>query len=124
MENKTHIAEVNAKSLPISTKMSVEICRNIRYLGLAKAKRVLQDVVSMKRALPIKRFDFDLGHKPGMAAGRYPIKASQAFIKLLNSLESNAENKGLNVNNLVIVHANANKAENTRRHGRKGNVKN
>ncbi len=92
-------------------------------MKLEKAKRVLQDVVSMKRALPIKRFDFDLGHKPGMAAGRYPINAGKEFLNLLNSLESNAQNLGLNVNNLVITHAKADWAERRPRYGRKGGVR-
>ncbi|MBI2148108.1 50S ribosomal protein L22 [Candidatus Woesearchaeota archaeon] len=123
MNNKINTAVVNGKSLPISTKMSIEICRLIRNKELSKARRMLNDVVSMKRAIPITRFNADLGHKPGMASGRYPINASKMFLKLFDSVEANAENKGLNVNNLFVTHAKADKGEARWHYGRKGKAK-
>lgn len=122
MENKNNVAQVYCRSLPISAKMSMEICGAIRNMELTKAKRILQDVVDMKRALPFRKFNADLSHKPGMAAGRYPISTSKVFLKLLNSVEMNAGNKGLNVNNLVINFAKADRAETRWRSGRKGRV--
>src|SRR3989338_8031009 len=100
MEEKTNIAEVYGKSLPISTKFSVEICNAIRNKELSRAKKILEDIISMKHALPIRRFGKDRSHKIGTGPGRYPIKASSLFLSLLNSVEANASNKGLNVNNL------------------------
>ncbi len=123
MDNKTNTAVVNAKSVPISTKMSVEICSAVKGKNLVQARRILHDVLNMKRALPIKRFNADLGHKPGMASGRYPINASKAFLNLLDSVEANAQNKGLNVNDLIIVHAKADKGEARWHFGRKGRAK-
>lgn len=122
-ETNINVASLNAKDLQISTKMSIEICSLIRNKNLSKARNMLRDVVDMKRAIPIKRFNADLGHKPGIGIGRYPISASKVFLKLLDSVESNAENKGLNVNNLVITHAKADKAEARSRPGRKGRAK-
>src|SRR3989338_10492066 len=121
METKNmNIATVNARSLPISTKMSVEVCNFIRNKDLNIKKIMLKDIVLMKKALPVKRYNHDLSHKPGMAAGRYPIKATTQFIKLLNSLEKNAENKGLNTKNLIITFAKSNKAERRWKSTRKG----
>lgn len=99
------------RSLPISTKYSIEICREIRNKPLARAKRILEDVVTMRRALPIKRFTFDLGHKSGMAAASYPVAASRGVLKIIALLEANAENKGLNPEKLTITFAKADKAE-------------
>lgn len=124
MIDKTNFAEVNGKSLPISKKVSVEICDFIRNKNLHKVKLQLQEIVEMKRALPIRKFTTDVGsHKPGMGPGRYPIKASKTFLELLNSVEANAGNKGLDVNNLFVSFARADKAERRWHSGRKGRVK-
>ncbi len=123
MTESINTASLKVKSLPISTKMSVEICNLIRDRPLSKSRRLLQDVVDMRRAIPIKRFNADLGHKPGMAAGRFPVIASKTFLKLFDSVEANAENKGLNVNNLVVTFAKADKGEARWRSGRKGRTK-
>src|SRR3989344_1093913 len=88
--------------LPISAKFSIEICREIRYKPLKRAERMLEDVISQTRAIPFKRFVFDLGHKPGMAAARYPIIASEHILRLVHLLKANAEHKGLNPEKLVI----------------------
>ena len=123
MTDKNNTAKLHVKSLPISTKMSVEICSLVKNKFLAKARRILQDVVDMKRPIPIRRFNADLAHKPGMGAGRYPVSASAVFLKLFDSVEANAENKGLNVNNLFIASAKADRGEARWRYGRKGRAK-
>ena len=123
MTDKTNTAVLNAKALPVSTKFSIEICNLIRNKPLSRARRLLQDAVDMKRPLQLRRHNADLGHKPGLGPARYPIKASEMFLKLLSSVESNAEDKGLNVNNLIIIHAKADKADARWRFGRKGRTK-
>lgn len=97
-------AKAMGKDLPISTKHSAEICRHLRGRDLQKAKKILQDVIAMKKAIPFKKYTRDVGHKPGIASGRYPIKASQAILKLLNDVEANAQVRGLSSNDLVIHH--------------------
>ena len=52
-----------------------------------------------------------------MASGRYPEKASIYFIKLLNSLEANAEFKNLSTN-LIITYASASKGNSQFHFGR------
>lgn len=122
MVDKTNIAEVYGRSLPISTKFSVEICNAIRYKELSKAKKILDDIISMRRALPIRRYNRDMSHKKMVGPGRYPIKSSVMFLRLLDSVEANASNKGLDVNNLIINFAKADRAERKWRGGRKGRV--
>ena len=123
METKTTSAMVKGVSLSMSAKTSFNICNAIRNKPLLRAKTIIQNAVTMKIAIPITRYNMDLGHKKGMAAGSYPVKAGIEFLKLLNSLQANAENKGLNVNNLYIVHAKADRAETRWRLGRKGRAK-
>ena len=104
-----HFASVNAYALPISTKQSVEIASFLRNRKVSQAKTLLSEVIAMKMAVPFKRYNRDVGHKPGIAAGRYPIKASKEFLNLLNTLEANAEFKGLDSKNLIISTIKANK---------------
>lgn len=107
---KEHFVKVDVHNLPVSTKKSVEICEFIRHKELSKAKKQLTQVLEMKLAIPIKRFHKDRAHRPGrgISAGFYPVRTVKEFIILLNSLEANAAQKGLDVNNLVIHYAVAN----------------
>lgn len=110
MDNEEHLAKAKAKDLPISTKQSIEICRCLRYKNTVLAVKILNEALQFKKAIPFKKFIRDMGHKPGIASGRYPQKASQAFIKLIRTVEANAQFKGLNTSNLKITKILANKA--------------
>lgn len=101
-------ATLNVKNLPISTKQSVEICRFIRNMELQKAKTVLSNVVKMKQAVPYLRYKMNIPHKAGMSSARYPVKASQHILKLLESVEHNAIKEGMS-KDLVISHISAHK---------------
>ena len=117
--NKENMARAIGRALPISFKQSIEICNFVRNKDLSYAKNVLNKVISQEQAIPFKRFNMDVGHKKGMAAGRYPKKASTEILDLINNVEANAQFKGLNTANLVITHINANKASKVLRFGRK-----
>ena len=118
-----HQATVNGRSLPISPKMSMIICREIRGKKVQHAKHMLEHVVTLKKPLPFKKFNKDLGHKPGMGPARYPVNASKLVLQLLHSLEANAENKGLNKERLIITEAIANFADRKWHMGRQRRTK-
>ena len=64
----------------------------------------------MRRSVPFKRYKKKVAHKSDLHkwyAGRYPQKAARYILKVLKNLEANAEYKGLDVDKLVIVHAQA-----------------
>lgn len=117
--NKENMARAVGRSLPISFKQSIEICNFIRNKTVNYAKNVLSKVIDHKQAIPFKRFNDNTGHKKGIMAGRYPKKASMEILGLINSVESNAQFKGLNTANLVITHLIANNASKVTRLGRK-----
>jgi len=105
-------ARAKANELPISPKHSIEIAREIRGMKTGDAIAYLEDVVALKRAVPFRRFNSDVAHKRGLKgwdAGRYPVKASTYFLKLIRSVEKNAEYIGLDTENLVITHVSANR---------------
>lgn len=112
------MARALGRDLPISPKKSVEICSHLKKKSVENAKQILQDAIEMKKPIPFKRFNKGLGHKAGMAAGRYAVRTCEHILKLLKSAESNANQKGLG--SLVIVHMCANKGANTHHYGRKG----
>lgn len=119
-----HQAKVVGKDLPISTKHSIEICRFIRGKNLHKSVEYLEKVSELKMAVPYTRMNRGVGHRSGkMGPGRYPEKAARHIIQLLNSLEANAQNKGLDVNALVIKKIIANKAAEPWHPGRHRRVK-
>lgn len=120
MKTKTdaNTAIARGRDLPISSKMSMEICNNIRYKKIDSALGLLDEVIEMKKPIVIRRFNWDLGHKPGYGPGRYPINAVKAFIQLLKLAKANAENKGLNADKLVVSFAKADFGQRRGHHGR------
>jgi len=106
-------AKASGRDLRISPKASREVCEKIKNMRIDKARTFLQDVIDKKVAIPYRHHKKKVGHKTGMEgfyAGRYPVKAVQEILKILDSAEGNAEFKGLDIDNLKIVHAVAQKA--------------
>nr|AJS13244.1 large subunit ribosomal protein L22 [uncultured archaeon] len=95
-------------------------------MNLIQAKTYLQDVMEKKKAVPFRRYQKKAGHRHGLEkafSGRYPIKAAQHTLKILQGAQANAENKGLDIEKLRIVHAAAYPGMKTKRftpraHGR------
>ena len=106
------------KDAPISTKHAIAICRAIKNKRINDSLKILEDVLKKKWAIAFKG---EIPHRKGMAAGRYPINASQYFIKLIKSLRANAENAGIEIETARIYFANANRA--SRPHKRGGSMK-
>ncbi len=115
---KENSAKAVGASLDVSTKIAIEICNLLRKKEVESAKRILNDTIKMQRPIPLRRFTGDVGHKKGMGAGRFPQKACQIILSILESAESNAKFKGLG-KDLIIVHINAQNAGNQIRYGRR-----
>jgi large subunit ribosomal protein L22 len=111
-ENKNvgHLAKASTQSAPVSTKHCIEICSYLRYKKISEAKKFLEGVIAHKLAVPFKKFKRNVGHKPGMAAGRFPQKAAREVLRLVKGAEANAQFKGLNRENLKITKILANRA--------------
>ncbi len=106
--------------IPISKKTGGEVARFVNGQKVDRAITYLEQVVEGKQAIPFKRRKKDIPHRKGpIAAGRFPKKVSLEFIKLLKQIKANAQDKGLNEDNLVVIHAAAQKASKVWRYGRK-----
>jgi large subunit ribosomal protein L22 len=108
-----NIARGKANELPISPKHSIEIAGHIRHKQINDAIAYLTDVIALKKAIPFRRFNRNVAHKRGLPgtwdAGRYPVKASKAYVRLLESVKKNAEYLGLDAEKLEIIHVTANR---------------
>jgi large subunit ribosomal protein L22 len=94
----------------VSHKHAREVCRAIKGMMLNQAKQYLKDVEVKKQPVPFTRYRKKLGHRHGLTrafAGKYPVKTAKQVLRLLESAEANAENKGLDVEKLRIIHASA-----------------
>ncbi len=117
--NKNTMAKAKLLYQNISTKDSIEIAKAIRGKSLEKSIEMLKKVVEKKQPIKYTRFiQESAGHKPGIGSGRYPVKAAEAFITLLELVKNNAEQKSLDEEKLVIIHVKADKASRPWRYGR------
>lgn len=106
-------AKASGRDLRISPKAAREICQTIRYMKLDEARTFLTDVIEKKKPVPYRRHKKKVPHKAGLErwyAGRYPVKAAQAILKIVDSLEANSEGIGLDITRLKITHAASQKA--------------
>ncbi|MDD9953982.1 MAG: 50S ribosomal protein L22 [Candidatus Woesearchaeota archaeon] len=104
---KTAVAR--AFDVSVSTKASIEVCKFLRGKMVDDAIDILEHVVVKSQAVPFTRFTNGVGHKTGMAAGRYPVKVAQELLALLDNVKINAVNQGLS-GSLKITGLTANKA--------------
>ena len=96
-------AKALGREMPVSPKFAREVAGMIRGMKVDTARQALEDVIDKKRAVPLKRYNKRVSHKPGVGPGRYPVKATKAILGVLDSAASNAEYKGLDVSNMAIA---------------------
>jgi len=98
----------SGRELRISHKAAREVCKKIKGMTLDQAKEYLNKVTQKKQPVPFRRFKKKAGHRHGLEkayAGRYPVKAAQRILQVLEGAEANAESKGLDLERLKIIHA-------------------
>ncbi len=94
--------------LHCSPKDSRNIARAIRGMTLESAKKYLEEVIALKKAVPAVYHNKKVSHRKGkMGPGSYPRKAARYILKILENAENNAEYKGFDVENMRIVHVSA-----------------
>jgi len=105
-------------ALPISYKHTVEVCNFVRGKPIEQAKRLLDEVMKMKRAVPYRIYNLEMAHNRAVGAGRFPVKTCKHVREVIESAEANAQHKGLSVANLVVRHLAPQKAGRTMHFGR------
>ncbi|MDY6818919.1 MAG: 50S ribosomal protein L22 [Halobacteriales archaeon] len=113
-------AKAMLRERPISHKHAKEIAREIKGKTAADAIEYLEAVINEEQSVPFRSHNSGVGHRKdidGWDAGRYPQKASRAFIDLLENGINNADNQGFDGESMEIMHVAAHKVG--ERQGRK-----
>jgi len=131
-ENPEKVSKSRGSHLRVHFKHCREIAFHTSGMNANKAVDFLDDVLAYKAVVPFVCFTGGIGRKaqakqskvPG-SKGRWPVKAAAVYKDLLTNAIANAETKGLDTENLVITHAQVNRAPPGRRrtyraHGRIG----
>ena|SRR3990170_1085339 len=90
------------RELPISPKKTRELCGALRGLKVDQAREYLERVMRLEQAVPFKRHNRWVAHKPGIGPGRYPVKPARHVLKVLKSAEENARDHGLEPEDMVV----------------------
>lgn len=99
-------ARVNGRSLPISTKVGISLCKFLKGKTIDMAIKDLEQVTKLKKAVPMKG---EYAHRKGkIMSGKFPIRAASEVLLLVKSLKNNANQADLE--NPIIATAIANKA--------------
>jgi large subunit ribosomal protein L22 len=96
----------------MSHKHSKAIAREIKGKTAGDAVEYLEAVVNEERSVPFKSHNSGVGHRKdieGWDAGRYPNKASKAFLDLLENGINNADHQGFDGESMTIAHVAAHK---------------
>lgn len=93
-----------ARDVPISPKKSYELCNALRGRMAEDAIKLLDDIIELKRPIKFRRYTTAVGHKRGIGAGRYPTKPARYFKKLIEEVQSNADQQGLDEESMRIAH--------------------
>ena len=128
------LVSARAANLNCHSKHCFEIARAIRNKTASQALELLESVIRIEsdrldihrkaKAIPFRRGNKmrhrnragprSLGHRKGkVGPGRYPVKASKEFIKLINSAMDNArhEHEDVEPEDMVITHCAAHRGE-------------
>ena len=96
----------------MSHKHSKAIAREIKGKTVEDAKAYLDAVIAGERSVPFKQHNSGVGHRSdidGWDAGRFPEKASEAFLDLIENVVNNADEQGFDGEAMEIMHVAAHK---------------
>jgi large subunit ribosomal protein L22 len=113
-------AKAMLRERQMSHKHSKAIAREIKGRTAGEAVDYLEAVVEGEQSVPFRQHNSGVGHRKdidGWDAGRFPEKASEAFLDLLENAIGNADEQGFQSEEMEILHVAAHKVGETR--GRK-----
>jgi len=127
-DNLSKSCQSKGAYLRVHFKNTRETAMAIKGMKLLKAQKYLQDVIDQKQCVPFRRFNGGVGRCAqakafGLSQGRWPEKSCKFVLGLLQNVQSNAEHKGLDLEECVVKHVQVNQAPKQRRrtyraHGR------
>ena len=101
IQTEPHQAKAVGRNVRVSWKDVTEIGRFVKGDSVEKAENKLEKVMEEELAVPFTKFS-GAAQKPGQGEARYPVKAAEEVLKVIRSATSNADDQGLNTDNLEI----------------------
>jgi large subunit ribosomal protein L22 len=105
-------AKAMLRERQMSHKHSKAIAREIKGMTASEAVEYLEAVIEGDRSVPFKSHNSGVGHRKdidGWDAGRFPEKASEAFLDLIENAVGNADHQGFDGDEMEIIHVAAHK---------------
>jgi large subunit ribosomal protein L22 len=109
-------AKAMLRERQMSHKHSKAIAREIKGKTAGEAVEYLEAVVEGDQPVPFRQHNSGVGHRKnidGWDAGRFPNKASKAFLDLLENATGNADEQGFDGSAMEIMHVAAHKVGET-----------
>lgn len=108
--------KTQVKDAKVSFKNTRETSRVLVGMTLAKAEKYLNSVINKERCVPMKRYARGVGRTAQanefrVQRGRWPEKSCKFFLSLFKNLRTNAKNRNIDENTLVIKSISVNKAK-------------
>ncbi len=119
---KEGVIFAGVKDINASFKDLCNVCDSIRYKSVASATLMLEQVEAGKLAILYRRHNRYMGdrHELGGKKGRWPKKCAGLVRKVLVNATANARNMGEEPDDMIVVHAAANKTTTVPRRPPKG----
>lgn len=95
------------RELRTSWKNAINVARAIQGMKVREAEKYLEAVVALKRPVPFRVRNRKVAHKRGIGPGRFAKKSAQATLTVLKNAINNAEYRGLDPDEMRIIHASA-----------------
>ncbi len=105
-------AKAMLRERQVSFKHSKAIAREIKGMTAEEAVSYLEAVIAGEQSVPFRQHNSGVGHRSdidGWDAGRYPEKASEAFLDLIENAVGNADHQGFDGESMEIMHVAAHK---------------
>ncbi|MEM0466398.1 MAG: 50S ribosomal protein L22 [Candidatus Thermoplasmatota archaeon] len=97
-------AKAYGYELHCSWKDAINCAHALKGMTVAEAKKYLEEIIEMKRALPAVYHKQKVHHQKGIGPGSFPKKTASYMLKVVKNAENNAEYKGFDVDNMKITH--------------------
>lgn len=100
-------------NIDASYKDLAAVCSQIRGKTIAKVEPMLEEVAQGIRPLRYQKYNKRMASRSqlGGKKGRYPKKSAKIILQVLKNAITNATNKGMNREKLLVAHASANKQD-------------
>ncbi len=112
MENT---AKAKKRRETVSPKKTIETCRAVKEMKAKKAIEYLEKVIKKEEYIPYKRYNKKTPHRKKGTPGGYPKKSAEKVKETIQNALNNAENQGLETENMKIVHSAAKKSGSVRK---------